>query len=102
MAKASRQFQIFAKPTGALCNLDCDYCYYLKKKLLYPAVESFRMSDNILEAYVIQHINASPSSAIHFSWHGGEPTLLGLDFFCKITALQQKHRPPNSHITPHS
>ena len=56
MAKGSRDFQIFAKPIGAICNLDCDYCYYLKKKKLYPESESFRMPHDILEAYIIQLI----------------------------------------------
>ena len=99
MVRASRQFQIFAKPTGAICNLNCDYCYYVKKKLLYPDDESFRMSSDILEAYIVQHIQASPDSNIHFSWHGGEPTLLGLNYFRNIVALQRKHKPPGRSIT---
>ncbi len=99
MIKASRQFQIFAKPIGAICNLACDYCYYLKKKDLYPVDEFFRMPHDLLEAYILQHIQASPGPTIHFSWHGGEPTLVGLDYFSKIAALQQKHKPPGCTIT---
>jgi uncharacterized protein len=99
MVKASREFQVFAKPGGSICNLDCHYCYYLKKEHLYPKGESFRMSDSILEEYIIQHIDASSGSVINFSWHGGEPTLLGLDYFRKIVALQRKHQPPNQRIT---
>ncbi len=98
MAKASREFQVFAKPIGSICNLDCHYCYYLKKEHLYPKGESFRMSDEILEQYIVQHIDASPDSEIRFSWHGGEPTILGLDYFRKIVALQRKHQPSNQRI----
>ncbi len=99
MVKASREFQIFAKPVGSICNLDCEYCYYLKKEQLYPKGELFRMSDDLLEEYILQHINAFPGPVIGFSWHGGEPTLLGLDYFRKIVALQRKHQPPNCRIT---
>ncbi len=99
MAEAARQFQIFTKPIGSLCNLDCDYCYYLKKQKLYPKGESFRMPDDILENYIVQHIDASPDSVINFSWHGGEPTMLGLDYFRKIVALERKHTPPDRSIT---
>jgi uncharacterized protein len=98
MVKASREFQVFVKPIGSICNLDCHYCYYLKKEHLYPDGESFRMPDEILEEYIVQHIDASPETAIRFSWHGGEPTVLGLDYFRKIVALQRKHRPPNRRI----
>ncbi len=99
MVKASREFQVFAKPAGSLCNLDCHYCYYIKKGRLYPKGESFRMPDDILEEYILQHINASPGSVINFSWHGGEPTILGLDYFRKIVDLQRKHQSPNQRIT---
>ncbi|HEB34599.1 MAG TPA: anaerobic sulfatase maturase [Candidatus Aminicenantes bacterium] len=98
MVKASREFQVFAKPIGSICNLDCHYCYYLKKEHLYPKGESFRMSDEILEEYIVQHIDASPDPEIRFSWHGGEPTVLGLDYFRKIVALQNKHQPSNQRI----
>lgn len=98
MATASREFQIFVKPIGAICNLDCRYCYYLKKQHLYPNGESFRMNDDLLEEYIVQHIEASPKPLIHFSWHGGEPTLLGLDYFRKIVALERKHRPSGRQI----
>ena len=98
MAKASREFQVFTKIIGPVCNLGCHYCYYLKKGLLYPSAESFRMSDDVLEAYIVQHINASPGPTISFSWHGGEPTLLGLDYFRKIVALQRKHLPQNRQL----
>lgn len=99
MATATRDFQIFAKPMGAICNLDCHYCYYLQKEELYPEDESFRMADDVLEDYIVQHIQASPESAINFFWHGGEPTILGLDYYQKIVALQRKHQPEGRRIT---
>jgi uncharacterized protein len=98
MVKASRDFQVFAKPIGSLCNLDCHYCYYLKTEHLYPKGESFRMPDNILEEYIVQHIDASSETVIRFSWHGGEPTVLGLDYFRKIVSLQRKHQPSSRRI----
>jgi uncharacterized protein len=99
MLKASREFQVFAKPAGSLCNLSCHYCYYLEKERLFPKGGSFRMPDDILEEYVLQHIDASPGSVINFSWHGGEPTILGLDYFRKVVALQRRHQPPQRRIT---
>ena len=99
MVKASHEFQVFAKPGGSVCNLDCHYCYYLKTERLYSKGESFHMPESLLEEYIIQHIDASSSSVINFSWHGGEPTILGLDYFRKIVELQRKHHPPNQRIT---
>ena len=98
MVKATRAFQVFSKPAGPLCNLDCQYCYYLKKEGLYPKGESFRMPSDVLEEYIVQHIEACPESVINFSWHGGEPTTLGLEYFREIVALQRKHRPSNQRI----
>ena len=97
-AKASREFQVMAKPIGAICNLDCHYCYYLKKEFLYPKGESFRMADDLLEKYIVQHIEASPNPLVSFAWHGGEPTILGIDYFQKIVDLQRKHRGPDHRI----
>jgi uncharacterized protein len=98
MVKASREFQVFAKPIGSLCNLDCGYCYYVKKQDLYREGEPQRMPDDLLETYIVQHIDSSPDQVIRFSWHGGEPTLLGLDYFRTIVALQRKHQPPGGLI----
>jgi uncharacterized protein len=97
--RASREFQVFAKPFGASCNLDCRYCYYLEKERLYPGLKSFRMSEKTLETYIVQHIAAFPGRIINFSWHGGEPTMLGIDYFRNIAALQRKHLPPGKSIT---
>ena len=99
MTIASREFQVMVKPGGAICNLGCQYCYYLKKQDLYPRGELFRMTDDLLETYVVQHIEACPTEFIHFSWHGGEPTILGIDFFRKVVEIQRKHRPPYRKIT---
>ena len=88
-----------AKPIGAICNLDCHYCYYLKKEFLYPEGSSFRMSDEILERFVVQQIEAAPGPVVNFAWHGGEPTALGLDYFQKIVALQRKHQPAGKQVT---
>ena len=98
MAKASHGFQVFAKPIGSKCNLDCRYCYYLEKEHLYPKGESFRMADDVLEQYIARHIAACFDEVIRFSWHGGEPTLLGLDYFRKIVALQRKYQPSSQQI----
>jgi len=98
IAKASRDFQVFAKPVGSICNLGCRYCYYLKKESLYPEEESFCMPDVILEEYIVQHIEASAEPIIRFSWHGGEPTILGLDYFRKIIAIQRKYQPSSQRI----
>ncbi len=67
MATATREFQVMVKPVGAICNLDCAYCYYLKKQDLYPEKESYRMPENLLEDYIVQHIEACPKDLILFS-----------------------------------
>jgi len=92
-------FQVFAKPGGPICNLDCRYCYYLEKADLYPEVRSFRMSHALLEEYIVQHVEAATGEVIRFSWHGGEPTLLGLDYFRTIASLQRRHLPPGKRIS---
>src|SRR5262249_44349224 len=84
MPPALREFQVMTKPLGAICNLACHYCYYLKKEFLYPKGDDFRMSDEVLERYIVQQIEAAPGSIVNFAWHGGEPTALGLEYFQKI------------------
>jgi uncharacterized protein len=95
---AEESFQIFAKPAGAACNLACRYCYYLDKAVLFENGAPARMSESLLETYIAGHIAASPDEIIRFSWHGGEPTLLGLDFFRKAVSLQRKHARPGRTI----
>lgn len=98
MIQTLREFQIFVKPVGAACNLSCGYCYYLCKKNLYPEKGFPRMSNELLERYIIQHIEATTDETIMFSWHGGEPTSAGLDFFMKVVALQKKHNTGGKRI----
>ena len=88
-------FQVFAKPVGASCNLACSYCYYLDKNRLFSAPGIQRMPDDLLEIYIKQHIQASSEETIFFSWHGGEPTLAGLPYFRRIIELQKKYLPEN-------
>ncbi|MBI2513537.1 MAG: anaerobic sulfatase-maturation protein [Opitutae bacterium] len=90
-AQASRPFHLLAKPGGALCNLGCEYCFYLEKTHLYPAAKNFRMSPAVLEAYIRDYIAAQPVPVVNFAWQGGEPTLLGVDFFREVVALQQRY-----------
>ncbi|NJD20894.1 MAG: anaerobic sulfatase maturase [Gemmatimonadetes bacterium] len=88
---SSTPFHVMAKPTGALCNLECRYCYYLEKERLWPPGQAFRMSPAVLEAFVRQHIAAQPGPDVAFTWQGGEPTLLGLDFFREVVRLPREH-----------
>ncbi|HCY41103.1 MAG TPA: anaerobic sulfatase maturase [Prolixibacteraceae bacterium] len=88
-------FQVFVKPVGASCNLACSYCYYLAKSELSADHGLHRMADDLLEMYIVQHIEASTEPTIFFSWHGGEPTLAGLEYFRRITEIQKKHLPPD-------
>ncbi len=88
-------FQVFVKPVGASCNLACSYCYYLAKSELLADSGLHRMPGDLLEMYIVQHIEASTEPTVFFSWHGGEPTLAGLDYFRQITEIQKKHLPPD-------
>ncbi|RPI41506.1 MAG: radical SAM protein, partial [Bacteroidetes bacterium] len=98
MVRPSREFQVFVKPVGPACNMACSYCYYLEKERLFKGKEMFLMPEVLLEEYIVQHINTCTEPVIHFSWHGGEPTILGLDYFRKIVALQRKHQPAGRDI----
>jgi uncharacterized protein len=88
---ADSGFHILTKPIGPICNLDCKYCFYLEKEVLYPHVSKWSMPDDVLEAYVRQYIEAQPAEVVHFAWQGGEPTLLGVDYFRRIVQLQSKY-----------
>ena len=98
MKTVSREFQIFAKPVGSTCNINCSYCYYHGKKSLYPETNDLLMADNILEEYIIQHIQASTENFINFSWHGGEPLLAGIEFYRKVLRFQITHKPADKKI----
>jgi uncharacterized protein len=84
-------FHIMTKPTGPICNLDCKYCFYLEKENLYPAQSDWAMPEPVLDAYVRQYIEAQRVPVVSFAWQGGEPTLLGVDFFRKAVELQKKY-----------
>ena len=86
-------FHLLAKPTGATCNLACSYCFFLDKELLYPDSQ-FRMNEETLEAYIRQLIESHRSSHVTVAWQGGEPTLMGLDFYKKAIDLQEKYQRP--------
>ncbi len=92
----SRPFSVLVKPTGAVCNLDCTYCYFLSKEQLYPDGR-FRMSDDVLESYIEQLLAAQPGAAT-IAWQGGEPTMMGLDFFRRSIELVAKHRQPGQDV----
>jgi uncharacterized protein len=91
-------FHIMTKPRGAICNLDCKYCYFLTKERLYPD-STFRMSSELLEEYTRQYIEAQQIPEVTFAWQGGEPTLMGLDFFRQAIAYQQKYCKPGMRIS---
>ncbi len=85
------------KPRGPICNLACDYCYYLPKAKLYPDSD-FRMSLELLENFTRQLIEAQSGNQVTINWQGGEPTLMGLDFFKNAVDLQKSISPPNMQI----
>ncbi len=84
-------FHILAKPIGPICNLDCKYCFYLEKEVLYPHTSKWEMADDVLESYIRQYIEAQRSAVVQFAWQGGEPTLLGVDYFRKVVTLQNRY-----------
>jgi uncharacterized protein len=93
-AEPAGPLQVMVKPVGPACNLACAYCYYLGKHALFPPGEDLRMPGDVLERFVREHIRASPGPQVPFVWQGGEPTLLGLDFFRQVVALQGRYLPP--------
>jgi uncharacterized protein len=94
MATPGREpFVVMAKPVGPVCNLECSYCYYLETARFYTRPHRFRMSDALLETYIRQYIAASPGPVVLFVWHGGEPTLAGLDFYRHAVELQKRYLP---------
>jgi uncharacterized protein len=90
-ASRPKSFHIMTKPVGPICNLDCKYCFYLEKEKLYPGKSNWRMPDDVLERYVRQYIDGQDVPEVTFAWQGGEPTLMGLDFFRRVVELQQRY-----------
>lgn len=91
-------FVVVAKPTGAACNLDCAYCFFLSKDLLYPGSNQ-RMDENQLEEYVRAFLDSQPNGPVTFVWQGGEPTLMGLDFFRSAVTLGEKYRRSTQEVS---
>ncbi len=95
---APHVFHVMSKPTGAICNLDCDYCFFLSKEELYPG-SGFRMDAAVHEAYIAQLLAAhAGADEVVVAFQGGEPTMMGLDFFRRTLELEQQYRQPGQHV----
>lgn len=94
---ASSAFHVLTKPTGAICNLDCKYCFFLSKEELYPN-SRFRMADEMLESFIRQQFESQRGPDVMIAWQGGEPTLMGLDFFRRSVELAQQYRQPGQTV----
>jgi uncharacterized protein len=92
------RFHAMVKPSGAECNIDCDYCFYLHKTELLEQPARARMDEQTLEQHIRQYVEGQTGEQVVFSWQGGEPTLMGLDFFSKVVALQKKYAKPTQRI----
>ncbi len=97
-AGVERSLHATIKPVGSACNLDCTYCYYLSKEQLLSQ-KSRRMKEEALERFIVDYIASQDASEIAFTWHGGEPTLMGLKFFERVVELQKKHLPAGRSIS---
>jgi len=95
---AKHRFHAMVKPVGSMCNLDCKYCYYLHKESLLQQPRQPRMADEMLERHIRQYIEAQTGAEVVFSWQGGEPTILGLEFFRKVVELQGRYRKPGQRV----
>ncbi|NMA85259.1 MAG: anaerobic sulfatase maturase [Epulopiscium sp.] len=94
----TRPFSLLIKPTSADCNLRCAYCFYLDRSALYPEESIHRMSDEVLEEMIARYMATEQPQYI-FGWQGGEPTLMGLEFFEKVVYYQKKHAKPGAVIS---
>jgi len=90
-------FHVLAKPSGPICNLDCSYCFFLEKEALYPG-DRFRMSDDVLDNYVRQLLEAHVRPEVTVAWQGGEPTLMGAGFFRRALDACERHRRPGQRL----
>jgi len=95
---APPSFHLLAKPTGAICNLDCEYCFFLTKEQLYPG-SKFRMTDDLQETYIQQLLASHQTPEVTIAWQGGEPTLMGLEFFQRSIELVEKHKKPGQQVS---
>ena len=94
---ARAPFHVLAKPSGPICNLDCEYCFFLSKEALYPG-DRFRMADDVLDAYLRDLFEAHPDGEVTVAWQGGEPTLMGVDFFRRVVERAEAHRRPGQQL----
>jgi len=88
---SSFPFHVMAKPAGPACNLACEYCFYLDKDKFFPGGERYRMADDVLEEFIRQYISSQNTPEVNFAWQGGEPTILGVDYFRMAVELQGKY-----------
>jgi uncharacterized protein len=91
-------YHVLVKPTGAICNLDCKYCFFLSKEMLYPG-SRFRMADELLETYIRQLLESHQAPEMTMAWQGGEPTLMGLDFFKLSVEYVNKYKRPGQRVS---
>ncbi len=98
MTTTHASYHTIIKPSGAQCNLDCTYCFYLSKEGLLSQPKAPRMSDEVLEAHIRQYIESQSGPEVVFTWQGGEPTLMGLDFFARVVELQARYKKPGQRI----
>ena len=102
MPDAPVAFHVMAKPTGAICNLDCEYCFFLSKEMLYPG-SRFRMAEELQETYIRQLLEGHECAPeVVVAWQGGEPTIMGLEFFRRSIELQQKYAKPGAADPEHA
>ena len=90
-AAARFGYHVMVKPTGPVCNLDCRYCFYLDKNRFYPDASTWTIDEAVLDTFVRDYITSQDSSVVRFAWQGGEPTLLGLEFFRRVVEIQAKY-----------
>ena len=90
-------YHVLAKPTGPICNLDCEYCFFLSKEMLYPG-DRFRMADELLETYLRQLLESHLTPEVTVAWQGGEPTMMGLDFFRRSVELVDELKQPHQRV----
>ncbi|NMB46457.1 MAG: anaerobic sulfatase maturase [Firmicutes bacterium] len=99
MARSVTPFGVMVKPAGPACNLACQYCFYLDKSALFPESRTFRMDENLLEEFIRQYFELQPGPMVPFVWQGGEPSLMGLEFFEKVVELQDRYLPSGWRVT---
>src|SRR5450755_1436107 len=98
MPGAPVAFHAMAKPTGAICNLDCEYCFFLSKEMQYPG-SRFRMAEGLQETYIRQLFEAhARAPEVVVAWQGGEPTIMGIEFFRRSIELQRRYAPPGQRV----